>query len=1036
MLNYSNSTQTDSDLAISVKKLLSISSVSQTPQTSISEWVVESEIASSLTSKWLTEIEDPKQIATLLNWKSYKHTGGWYVRSLDPTTGQYTNHGQFKPSSPLLLDEKPQKYLSFPKGKGTEPIFAPMTLDLWRAIASHHNILIENSDIDETRADLGFWLWVLKHPELPISITEGVKKAACLLSHDEAAISISGVWNGQQKGKLHPSLLPFITPGRPISLVFDSDVMVKPQVEAALIQFGRLCKEQKAEVAIVQWNLTLGKGIDDLIVNQGEEKFKEVMGNAVQYGKWLKSLENQFSVPSTDSNKKQKLPPADELARWIAEDYRDKLAYNNETSFWMRYEADFKGVWSKETEEYIEAIVSSILDGMNISGYGSHSYVINILKKLRCLLIERFWNERSSTELIPFRNGVLETATRKFLPHSPGYRFTWALPRDYNPLASFWSNIDRYLGEAVEGNDRLKNILLCYCNAVLLGRSDLQKFLHLIGPGGTGKGTFMRLLTDLIGLVNMHSTTLEDICTNRFELANIYKKRLVVMWDEDKKSGNMGRFKSLTGEDYLRAEEKGKKAFSFKYDGMVIVSSNFPIFVGDNSSGLARRLIPVPFSITPKQRKNLNQDFQDELAAFTNYLLSLDSDFVTNTLLGLEPVPEISLQSWEQRIRTDSIASWLNDCVIFDACATTAIGCDRTEGLNGNTPTTLYGSYALHCHQNGTSPKANKNFSPDLLELCNHILGMTVEKTQTKVGKFVKGMRLRTATDFELPTLDYQMQMAVTGSDSFRLDKLGQSSTRQTNYETNELTQQDCPSLSDLFPKVTGAVTGQDANGVSLTAIGDGSLLTPYKNEELKISSNSSELLEVNAQILEDEGQIYRAIDERSDGLFVTNSETAHSKDCDPSPDPSPDSSPLQIDYSTYPHRTSNDIRAKQNKARECKEKMLSCHTSERLAQFKSEAGFSETEIKWVYHRLLTSAEQNKVREAASVSQLSLFEQVNYEWKQLITAIDAELERLGWTTTQAKEYIMSKYNKRSRQLLDDEEIIEFWQYLKQLACTK
>jgi putative DNA primase/helicase len=462
------------------------------------------------------------------------------------------------------------------------------------------------------------------------------------------------------------------------------------------------------------------------------------------------------------------------------------LAYNNESGFWMRYEADFKGVWSKETDEYIEAIVSKILDGMNITGYGSHSYITNIVKKLRCLLIERFWNEKPSKELIPFQNGVLEVKTRQFLPHSSGYKFTWALPRDYDLLAADYPNIDRFLTEAVDGNEQLKSILLCFCNAVLLGRSDLQRFLHLIGPGGTGKGTFMRLLTDLIGLNNMHSSTLEDICSNRFELANIYKKRLVALWDEDKKSGNLGRFKSLTGEDYLRAEEKGKKAFSFKYDGMVVVSSNFPIFVGDNSSGLARRLLLVPFSQRPSQRKNLAHDFQGELGAFTNYLLSLDEDFVTRTLLGLDSVPEVTLQAWEQRIRTDSIASWLNDCVIFDALSTTSIGCDRTEGLSGDTPATLYGSYALHCHRSGTTPKANKNFSPDLLELCNHILSMPVEKCHTKVGKQIKGIRLRTPQDFDIPTLDFQMMQSVMDS-------------------------------------VTGQVTGQNLDAVSFSSIGDGS---------------------------------------------------------------------------------------------------------------------------------------------------------------------------------------------------------------------
>lgn len=111
---------------------------------------------------------------------------------------------------------------------------------------------------------------------------------------------------------------------------------------------------------------------------------------------------------------------------------------------------------------------------------------------------------------------------------------------------------------------------------------------------------------------------------------------------------------------------------------------------------------------------------------------------------------------------------------------------------------------------------------------------------------------------------------------------------------------------------------------------------------------------------------------------------------------------------------------------------MLSCHTFERLAQFKSEGGFSETEIKWVYHRLLTSAEQDQVREAASLSQLTLFELVDHNWDKLIAAIDSEISRLGWTTKQAKKYLLAKYNKRSRQLLDNEEIIEFWQALKKL----
>jgi hypothetical protein len=212
------------------------------------------------------------------------------------------------------------------------------------------------------------------------------------------------------------------------------------------------------------------------------------------------------------------------------------------------------------------------------------------------------------------------------------------------------------------------------------------------------------------------------------------------------------------------------------------------------------------------------------------------------------------LQSWEQRVRTDSIASWVNDCVVFDPCATTAIGSDRTEGLSGDVPATLYGSYALHCHRTGTNPKANKNFSPDLLELCNHILGMTVEKVHTKVGKQIKGIRLRTAADFDLPTLDYQMMEAVTDS---------------------------------VTDSVTGAVTGQDLDGVRISDFGDGSDLTPDENEKLFEAEGERSSEPLN-NLVGSEKSIEMEV------LPVTFLETSPDKDSDPSPNPSPSKDELK----------------------------------------------------------------------------------------------------------------------------------------------
>ena len=89
----------------------------------------------------------------------------------------------------------------------------------------------------------------------------------------------------------------------------------------------------------------------------------------------------------------------------------------------------------------------------------------------------------------------------------------------------------------------------------------------------------------------------------------------------------------------------------------------------------------MPFNnrVTDTKRRNLNDDFQDELAAFTNYLLTLDDAFVTRTLRGIADIPELSLQAWESRVREDGIAEWFNHCCIVDAQARTATGSDKNE---------------------------------------------------------------------------------------------------------------------------------------------------------------------------------------------------------------------------------------------------------------------------------------------------------------------------------------------------------------------
>src|SRR5215210_4358840 len=74
----------------------------------------------------------------------------------------------------------------------------------------------------------------VKDPTIPLWITEGVKKADCLVTHGQCAIALQGVWCWQKEGVPLPEWEDVKLYGRTVYVVFDSDVMTKTAVQAAL----------------------------------------------------------------------------------------------------------------------------------------------------------------------------------------------------------------------------------------------------------------------------------------------------------------------------------------------------------------------------------------------------------------------------------------------------------------------------------------------------------------------------------------------------------------------------------------------------------------------------------------------------------------------------------------------------------------------------------------------------------------------------------------------------------------------------------
>jgi hypothetical protein len=70
----------------------------------------------------------------------------------------------------------------------------------------------------------------VRDASVPLWITEGVKKADSLVSRRQCAVALQGVWCWQRDGVPHHEWEDVRLWGRPVCVVFDSDVMTNPKV--------------------------------------------------------------------------------------------------------------------------------------------------------------------------------------------------------------------------------------------------------------------------------------------------------------------------------------------------------------------------------------------------------------------------------------------------------------------------------------------------------------------------------------------------------------------------------------------------------------------------------------------------------------------------------------------------------------------------------------------------------------------------------------------------------------------------------------
>jgi putative DNA primase/helicase len=664
--------------------------------------------------------------------KMKKLGGGWHITPFYGLADRSEiNYFRFKPDNPTAHwsngKVSTDKYIGA-VGELPRAYCPNVPESLWAAIACRYGV--EKSGRD-------FWEWVLDHPQIPVIITEGEKKAYSGLCAGYAIVSLPGIDSGYKSSsknddgrasqlELIPDLEALASSGRTIYIAFDRDTnpQTVKRVQKARQKLAQLFGKFGCETRSIRWDEQY-KGLDDFFFGAGLSALDKAIESA-------QDITPKFQA---EGEKKESIPSALEMSKKVFKDlFEDAIRFDASVKQFWRY--DGKGKWANCSDEYVFGIVQEYLEE-SVATF-SPSYVRNVIEFARKDFLHEGWTEASNLLYLPFTNGVLELKTGQLLDHSPDYGFTWQLPRPYSAITGNWGNIDKFLDTFTNKNRQLKDIAIAFCQAVLTGRADLQKFLYLFGSGANGKGAFMGLLSMLVGKENTHSTTIAELNESRFESANLMNKRLVLMTDEDKRVGGLSVFKSATGQDPIRYERKGKDATNFIFKGMFVIAANSPTFVGDSSFAIKRRKVDFPClaRVEEQDRRDLTPEFEAELTAFTTYLLSIPDEAVTAIIRGAGSVAAVKQLNWEMTVREDSIAAFFSDKLVIDPNG--SIGCG-----------TLYKSYQGYCEESGLKSKGINNFTPNLIELCNVSLGHSIAHKRSSAGNVIKGLRLR--LDWEHP---------------------------------------------------------------------------------------------------------------------------------------------------------------------------------------------------------------------------------------------------------------------------------------------
>ncbi|CDH26006.1 primase-like DNA-binding domain-containing protein [Xenorhabdus bovienii] len=467
---------------------------------------------------------------------------------------------------------------------------------------------------------------------------------------------------------------------------------------------------------------------DDYRQHHGIEAAKQAFSQGLyQVGKKSMGTTNVIEINSGKQKKKPKIDTETDIAKLAPNQLATllisrygQLAVNPESLTIYHYNG---ATWQPmKDSELSREMANFFIENETHFSMRRISGVVDVLKVIAEPMGE------TDIDLIGFSNGVLNTKTHAFRPHNPDdwllhqNGITYTEPEEGENLKEHAPNYLKWLNHVSGGNPEKARRIKAGLYMIFGNRHDWQMFIEATGAGGSGKSVFAHVAELLAGKHNASSGELKDLDDARGR-AQFVGKKLILLPDQNKYSGDGAGLKAITGGDSVGINPKYEKQFSIMMKCVVLITGNKPMQFTERNNGIARRRVIFHFNDIVEE-KNKDKSLPEKIEA--------EIPVIIRDLLREFPQPEIANALLiEQRGSGEATEIKRETDPLIDFCAY-LIALEGARGMlmgNANITPPAPRKYLYHAYMSYMQGNGNKN------SLSLTTFGRSIDSALKELGK-------------------------------------------------------------------------------------------------------------------------------------------------------------------------------------------------------------------------------------------------------------------------------------------------------------